>query len=217
MRGRMSKRNYLYGVLAVVFCLTLGTSALHAQNLGSIVGLVTDASGAVVPGATVKVTQQETRVTRSFLTDSTGTYLASALNVGTYTVEVSAAGFKAYRRGDIVINVRDQIRVDVRLEVGNVLDTVEVVGQVVTLQTERAAVEEVVSSKQVENISMNGRNFLQLAALVPGAASTQPAFNTPVGVSANAGINFNGLRSSQNVWRVDGQENYDRGCGGCIE
>jgi hypothetical protein len=200
-----------------MFCAVLGTPALRAQNLGSIVGLVTDASGGVVPGAGVKVTQQETLVARSFVTDESGTYLAPALNVGTYTVEVSAPGFKAFRRTDIVLNVRDQVRVNVELQLGNVTETVEVVGQAVALQTETAAVEEVVSSKQMENISMNGRNFLQLAALVPGAASTQPAFNTPVGVSANAGINFNGLRSSQNVWRVDGQENYDRGCGGCIE
>ena len=63
---------------------------------------------------------------------------------------------------------------------------------------------------------MNARNFLSLAALVPGASSSQPAFNIPVGVSTNAGINFNGTRTSHNVWRVDGQENYDRGCGGCI-
>jgi len=189
---------------------------MQAQNLGSIVGLVTDSTRAVVPNATVKVTQQETGVVRTFTTDTTGTYLAPALNVGTYTVEVSAAGFKTFRRPDIVLNVRDQIRVDVQLEVGQVAETIEVTGQAVSLQTETASVEQVVSATQVQSLMMNGRSFLQLPALVPGASSTQPAFNTPVGVTANAGISFNGLRTSHNVWRVDGQENYDRGCGGCV-
>ena len=194
----------------------LRPAGVVAQNQGSIVGLITDSSGAVVPSATVNVTNQATASSRSFETDATGTYLAPGLPPGTYTVEVSAVGFKAFRRSEVVLNVRDQIRVDVTLEVGDVAETVEVIGQVVTLQTENAAVEEVVSGTQVQNLAMNGRNFLQLAALVPGASSRQPSFNTPVGVSANANISFNGLRNSQNVWRIDGQENYDRGCGGCI-
>jgi hypothetical protein len=201
----------------VLLCLALGLSTAKAQNLGSIVGLVTDSSGSAVPNATVKVTQQETKVSRTFITDATGTYLASALNAGTYTVEVSAAGFKSFRRPDVVLNVRDQLRVDAPLEVGQLAETIEVVGQAVMLQTETAAVEEVVSATQVQSLAMNGRSFLQLPALVPGASSTQPAFNTPVGVTANASISFNGLRQSHNVWRVDGQENYDRGCGGCVQ
>jgi hypothetical protein len=213
----MQERLRVYVFFAAACFLLLCTPSLQAQNLGSIVGRVTDPTGGVIPGATVKVTRQETEVSRTYVTDETGTYLAPALNVGTYTVEVTMTGFKAYRRADIVLNVRDQLRVDIQLELGNVAETVEVTGRAVTLQTETAAVEQVVSGAQVQNIAMNGRNFLQLPALVPGASSTQPAFNTPVGVSANAGINFNGLRSSQNVWRVDGQENYDRGCGGCIE
>lgn len=204
----------LLQILCWVGCLTVPG---YAQNLGSIVGLVTDRTGAAVPGAQVVVTQQETGVTRKTQTDPTGTYLVPALNVGTYTVEISAPGFKLFRKTDVVLNVRDQIRVDAQLEVGEVTETVEVLAEAVSLQTENAAVEEVVTGSQVQNISMNGRNFMQLAALVPGAASRQPAFNTPVGVSANADIAFNGLRPAHNVWRVDGQENYDRGCGGCVE
>ncbi|MCW5979385.1 MAG: carboxypeptidase regulatory-like domain-containing protein [Bryobacteraceae bacterium] len=203
--------------LGVLLCLALVSTTANAQNLGSIVGLVTDSTGAVVPSATVKVTQQETGVSRTVASDTTGTYLAPTLNAGTYTVEASASGFKTFRQTDIVLNVRDQLRVDVRLEVGQVAETIEVVGETVSLQTETATVEQVVSGTQVQSLMMNGRSFLQLPALIPGASSTQPAFNTPVGVTANAGINFNGLRSSHNVWRVDGQENYDRGCGGCVE
>ena len=189
----------------VMLCVTLCLTTAYAQNLGSIVGLVTDATGSVVPNASVKVTQQETNVARTATTDSTGTYLMPTLNAGTYTVEVTASGFKTFRRPDIVLNVRDKLRVDVKLEVGQLTETVEVVGEAVSLQTENVSVEEVVSATQVQSLMMNGRSFLQLPALVPGASSTQPAFNTPVGVTANAGISFNGLRASHNVWRVDGQ------------
>ena len=98
-----------------VLCATLLLATAYGQNLGSIVGLVTDATGSVVPNATVKITQQETNVARTVSTDSTGTYLVPTLNVGTYTIEVTASGFKTFRRTDVVLNVRDQIRVDVRL------------------------------------------------------------------------------------------------------
>ncbi len=212
-RFRISS-TFLIGVLA---CVAGSTAPARAQNLGSIVGLVTDATGAIVPNATVKVTQQETGVSRTFATDGTGTYLAPTLNAGTYTVEVSAPGFRPFRVTDLVLNLRDQLRVDARMEVGQVAEAIEVVAQAANIQTETATVENVVSNTQVLGLTTNGRSFLQLPALVPGASSTQPAFNTPVGVSANAGISFNGLRQSHNVWRVDGQENYDRGCGGCVQ
>lgn len=214
MRGRAPLSA---GALAVLLLMgSVFSRPLSAQNLGSIVGLVTEATGAVVPGAEIKVTNQDTGVVRTLQSDSTGNYLAPALPAGRYSIEVSSRGFKTFRKTDIILNIRDQIRVDVQLELGEVTETVNVTAEVVQLKTENAAVEEVITGQQVQNISMNARNFLSLAALVPGASSTQPAFNIPVGVSSNAGISFNGLRQSHNVWRVDGQENYDRGCGGCI-
>jgi hypothetical protein len=189
---------------------------LDAQNLGSIVGLVSDTTGAVIPGAEVKITDQDTGFVRTFLTNETGNYVAPALPLGKYTVEVSAKGFKSWRQNDVLLNLRDIIRVDVQLEVGEMAETVEVHEETVRLKTENATVDEVVNGTQVEALSMNARNFTSLAALVPGASSSQPPFNIPVGVSTNTGINFDGTRQSHNVWRVDGQENYDRGCGGCI-
>jgi len=178
--------------------------------------LVTDKTGAVIPGAEVKITYLSTSFTRTFTTNETGNYVAPALEAGKYTIEASAKGFKSWRQADVILNLRDVIRVDVQLDLGDVAETVEVTEEAVRLKTENATVDEVVTGTQVEALSMNARNFLSLAALVPGANSSQPAFNIPVGVSSDAGINFNGTRVSHNVWRVDGQENYDRGCGGCI-
>lgn len=197
--------------------LLTAAMVLHAQNLGSLVGLVTDSSSAAIPNANIKITDQKTGLVRTFATNDTGNYVAPVLPASTYTVEISAGGFKAWKKTEIVLNLRDVVRIDAQLEVGEATaQAIEVREEVVHLQTENATVSEVVSGTQVQSISSNARNFLSLAALVPGASSSQPAFNTPVGVSSNAGINFNGTRTSHNVWRVDGQENYDRGCGGCI-
>jgi hypothetical protein len=190
---------------------------LQAQNLGSITGLVTDKANLAVPNAEVKLTSQETGLVRSFQTNEAGLYNAPSIPVGTYTLDISAPGFASFRQTGIQLNLRDALRIDAQLNVSSVQETVEVKAEAVQLQSENATVGQVVTGSQVEALSVNGRNFTSLAALVPGASSTQPSLNTPVGVTSNTSIAFNGLRTSQNVWRMDGQENYDRGCGGCVE
>jgi Carboxypeptidase regulatory-like domain/TonB dependent receptor len=202
--------------LAFLLILLAFIRRAEAQNLGSIVGIVTDPSGAIVNGAQVRITDQNTNLTRTYTTNETGNYVASALPAGKYLVEVSGPGFKAWKQEDITLNLRDTVRVDVTLQLGATTETVEVHEETVRLQTDNATVSQVVDSKQVQSLSMNGRNYLSLAAIVPGASSSQPPLNTPVGVTSNAGINFNGTRTAHNVWRIDGQENYDRGCGGCV-
>ena len=202
-------------MLACAFAVC-AASLLHAQNLGSISGLVKDRTGSVVPGATVKLTHQDTGLVRTFTTSDSGNYAAPALPAGTYALEATASGFSLTRQTGIVVNLRDALRIDVQLDVTSVQEAVEVKAEAVQLQTENATVGEVISGQQVVALSVNGRNFTSLAALVPGASSTQPSLNTPVGVTSSTAIAFNGLRTSQNVWRMDGQEDYDRGCGGCI-
>jgi hypothetical protein len=131
-------------------------------------------------------------------------------------VEISAPGFTVYRQTGLALNVNGNPRVDATLELSATQQTVEVQANTVQVQSGDATVSQVVNGQQVEALSVNGRNFTSLAALVPGASSTQPSLNTPVGVTSNTGISFNGMRQSNNVWRMDGQENYDRGCGGCV-
>ena len=211
----------LLAAFLACFALLVGTAErADAQNTATISGIVTDSTGAVIPGAEVTITREETGTVSSVSTNEVGAYTAAALEVGTYTVEVQSSGFKSFRTSGLVLNVRDRAVIDVALELGEVTETIEVTDTAVQLQTESATVEEVVSGRQVENIAMNGRNFMQLAALVPGASSTNNfGFNTPTGVGSGgaASISFNGMRRNHNVWRVDGQENYDRGCGGCVE
>lgn len=209
-----------YSAAAVFAALGLFTlvcpNRAHAQEQGTISGLVTDASGSVVPGAKVKVTNESTGFSRDLETNQSGNYTVPQLIVGKYTIQISAQGFATYEQTGIPINVNDNLRIDAHLQVSTMAQTVEVLANAVQVQAEDATVGQVVDQTQVENLSVNGRNFTSLAALVPGASSTQPSLNTPVGVTSNTSIEFNGMRQSNNVWRMDGQENYDRGCGGCV-
>jgi len=203
--------------LAVVFLSSV--IGLQAQENGTIVGTVTDQSGAVVPGVTITVTNQATRSVRTTVTNSTGNYAAPGLPLSNYSVRAEKAGFAPSTRTDLVVSVGSDTRVDFALTLGAVSQEVSVTATAVHLQTENAQVSETVTGNHIEAIDTNGRNFIQLANLVPGAVgpSLVGSFNTPVGVTANSGINFNGERQAHNVFSVDGQENYDRGCGGCIE
>src|SRR3954447_24740581 len=209
---RCIQKHSLFAFLALMWT----SGFLLAQNLGSISGVIMDKSGSAVPNAVVKLTNTDTGLTRTFETNESGNYVAPAVPAGSYTLEVSAAGFSAFRQTGVTVNLRDALRIDAQLDVSSVREAIEVTAEAVQLQSENATVGQVVNGAQVQSLSMNGRNFTSLAALVPGASSTQPSLNTPVGVTSNTSIAFNGLRTSQNVWRMDGQEDYDRGCGGCI-
>lgn len=207
-------------IICVVVLALWSGAALRAQEAGTVVGTVADSSGAVIPGATVTITNQQTgAVARVTTTNAEGNYIFAVLPVSTYTVEAKKQGFTTAVHADLAVNVNTQVRVDFTMQVGAVSQEVTVTAAAVHLQTENATVGEGVTSSRVASIDINGRNFIQLADLVPGASgqSLVGSFNTPVGVTANAGINFNGERQSHNVFSVDGQENYDRGCGGCIE
>jgi len=188
----------------------------RAQRQGTISGLVTDKSGSPVPNAQIKLTSTATGLSRTFVTNPSGNYDAPAIVIGQYTLDITAPGFADYKQTGINVNVDDRLRIDAQLELRSVQETVVVQADTVHIQAEDATIGQVVNSTQVEALSVNGRNFTSLAAMVPGASSTQPALNTPVGVTSNTNISFNGMRQSNNVWRMDGQEDYDRGCGGCV-
>ena len=117
----MSYRRFV----CVLFILVFSSALLNAQNLGSIVGLVTDKTGAVIPAAEIRITDQATGLTRTFTTNETGTYVANALPLSKYTVEVATKGFKTWRATDVVLNLRDVIRVDVGLDVGEIAETMK--------------------------------------------------------------------------------------------
>lgn len=206
-------------ILFLVF-MASGAFCLQAQELASISGIVTDPSGAAIPGVTITVTNQlRGIVVRSLSTNSAGNYSVPDLPVGTYTVRATKTGFAASVRNDIILNVRGEVRVDFRMKVGAVTTQVTVTAPPVHLETQSGSVSQAITARHITEIDTNGRNFVQLATLVPGVAgaSLVGSFNVPVGVTANTGINANGERQAHNVFTIDGQQNYDRGCGGCME
>ena len=213
----MTKNAALHLARLVCLCLVLLPVAAPGQDLASIVGTATDPSGAAVPDAKITIINQGTGDSRTAVTNASGSFSVLALPIGAYSVRAERAGFQSYVQSGIPVNVRDVVRVDIQLQLGQVTQeiTVQASAAQVKLQTESGEVNNLITGRQVSEIAINARNFLQLASLVPGASSNLPSFNVPVAVTTSREISFNGQRTVHNIWYLDGQENYDRGCGGC--
>lgn len=189
--------------LALILCSIAGAQT----SSGTIVGTVTDSSGAVVPGASVTITNSATGVVRNVVTGDDGQYLASLLPIGVYSVEASKTGFKKVRISDIELLVNQAARSDIVLGVGAVDQTVEVSSEAVIVQTDRSDVGQVVGAKQVVELPLNGRNFIQLATLAPGTMSTDKIDG--VLPAHGGGVVVNGASTNANQITLDGVENQD--------
>ena len=190
------------------------SAAVFGQETGTITGTVTDPTGAVAPGVTVTVTNNDTGLTRNAVSNSAGNYVVPDLRVGSYTVRAEAPGFKSYQRTNITLNVNSTVRVDIPMQVGEAKESVTVAADAIQVQSATNEVSSVITTQQITQLDTNGRNPIQLATLTPGAASSLPDFNAPTALSSNNDISFNGQRPQHNLWLIDGGENYDRGSGG---
>lgn len=194
---------------ATFACLLSLSGALKAQTAtGQITGTVRDPSGAVMSNVKVSVSSQLTGLNRQAATNTTGDYVVPLLPVGLYSVTAEQAGFRAAKRSDIRLNVDQVVRIDLELEVGAVTETVEVRAASVAIDTETATVGHVVTQRQVTELPLNGRNFLQLLFLGGGAVETtgeQGSMRQGVG---NA-ISINGSRPTSNNYLLDGTANTD--------
>ena len=149
--------------------LLLTALPLTAQvERATIVGSITDESGAVVSDVIVTVTNQDTNTSTRVITDTSGTYAVVNLIPGSYTVQAIKPGFRNVVYRDYVLQVSQAARLDLRLEVGDVTQVVEVSAAAPLLQTENASVGQVISSAAVQSVPLNGRNFVQLAIIAPG-------------------------------------------------
>ncbi len=197
--------------------LVLAFSFLGFGQEGTILGTVTDPSGAMIPNAGVTLTNTGTTQSRHVTTNAEGQYIAPNLQIGSYTVRAEMSGFKPAEHRDIALNVGDQDRVDFHLDVGNTQETVTVEANAVQVQTESGEVSNVINGQQVAQLATNGRSIYDLTALVPGASSNMADFNTPTPVGGDATVSFNGLRQNHNIYLVDGGEADDRGGAGGID
>jgi hypothetical protein len=179
---------------------------------GQINGTLTDASGAVIPAAKVTLASEQTGLTRETATNASGDYVFPLLPVGVYSVTAEAAGFQTARRTEITLRVNQTRRIDLEMAVGELTETVEVVAESAAIDTETAAVGTVVSQKQVTQLPLNGRNFLQLLFLGNGAVETN---GEQGGMRRDAGnaISINGARPTSNNYLLDGTSNTDTALG----
>jgi hypothetical protein len=198
--------------------LVLGAVPAAAQeSTGSIVGIVKDASTAVVAGATVTITNTDRNVVaRTVTTNDEGSYSAPFLLAGRYSVSIEATGFKKFVKTDVVINVNDRLAIDATLEPGAVSEVVTVAAGAVQIETQTATASGLVSNIEVKELPLNNRNFVQLVTLLPGVSSTMTdqayiGTTNPYGQTNTVSISINGGRTSQNAWTIDGADNVDRG------
>ena len=209
---RATNRLFLLSLALVMLCL-----AGQAQQNSTITGTVLDKGGALISGAEVTLTQEETGFASKAVSNESGNFTFNGLNVGTYDLKATAKGFDAYVEKGIVINVSETTRVDAKLTVGSVDQTVTVQSDAMTVQTDSNVVSTLVSEQQITEIATENRNFASLVALGLGVSSTLPDNNTPTSVGASSSISVNGLRQSHNIWLIDGGEADDRGGAGGID
>jgi hypothetical protein len=191
---------------AAVILTCAAAPPARAQVLyGSVVGTVTDSTGAAVPGATVTIEQVQTKLTREQVTDAEGNYNFTAVPSGTYTVSVAMTGFRKFDRPSVPVTLNSTARVDAKLEIGQLTETVSVSGESPILQTDRAEVRAELNSKQLTELPVPvGRNYQQLFKTLPGFTPPADAHSIPSNPSRALVFNVNGASDSSNNTRIDG-------------
>ncbi|MGB8481475.1 MAG: TonB-dependent receptor [Acidobacteriaceae bacterium] len=186
--------------LTSLFVILICTPICAQTTAGSIVGSVVDPSGAPLASAPVTITNLGTGEVFKTRTESSGDYVVTPLAVGQYSVAVAAPGFKEAVRTNITLNVQDRLRLNFKLEVGSVSQSIVVSSTTPLLQTDTSALGQVVDSRTVDALPLNGRFVTQLAVLTAGVNPTTPAAPD----SATGGFSANGVRPYENNYILDG-------------
>ena len=217
----MSHRFDVSAVLSsVVLAIILTTSAVAQVDRGAIVGTVADSAGARIGDAQVTITSVAANQSTKVATDAEGNFAANLLRIGTYSVIAEKQGFERTLQSNVEVGVNQTVRVDLSLKVGSAAETVEVSGAAPLLQTEASSLGTIETTRRISELPLNGRNFIQLAYLGPGANGGQTGSNVSGGVfeneRANEAISVNGLRVSNNNFLLNGVDNNEFGLGGTI-
>jgi len=193
-----------------LFILLVATGTMFGQAgaTGTILGTVTDSTGAIIPNVKVTVTNTATNSAFHTVTSSAGDYNAPSLQPGMYSVSAESKGFQKSVTTGFKLDVDQKVRVDLALKPGAVTDTVEVTAQAVTLDTDSAALSQLVSQQQVEELPLNGRNFMQLLLVGAGAVTVGGEQGTMRQGEGDA-ISVNGGRPEGNNYTLDGLVNTD--------
>src|SRR6202158_2614662 len=215
----MSKRTFLPVMVCAV--LLFAPSFTYGQARGSFSGTVTDKSGSVIAGATVKAVSQSTGASREAKTDDEGHYSIPLLPVANYTLRVEFQGFQATERKDVRLQVDEQRELDFTLSPAALSSQVEVSATEVSVETTNPSLGQVITSEQVALLPLNGRDFVQLASLTPGATqeANPNSFFTSAASSERAArvscsLSVGGSRPNATDWLLDGVDNNELTAGG---
>ncbi len=199
-------------LLLIVMSPTLALAGAQAVT-GTILGRITDGSGAIVPGVTVTLTNTGTKLTRVVVTDSNGEYTAPSLPTGQYAVAAEISGFKSVAMSNIDLGVDQHVRIDIKLEVGALSETVTIEANSPLVQTSSSELGTTVTDEQIEALPLNGRNFVSLTRTVPGVLRGIPGSNIDGAGSlawrASASFSANGQRTRDNNFMLDGVDNNE--------
>ena len=202
---------WLMAISALVLVFSLQAIAQDA----TMVGTVTDPSGAVIPNAKITATSAETGLARTITTNESGQYVFPGIQIGHYDVKAEAPGLKMAEQKGVVLQLGDRARVDFQMKVGAATESVTVEATAVRVQTDSGEQSNLITGNQISQLAVNGTSLFQLAALAPGASNDITNYkDVPVG--GDTAVSFNGQRTAHNAFMLDGGENYDRGCGGCV-
>jgi Carboxypeptidase regulatory-like domain/TonB-dependent Receptor Plug Domain len=197
--------------LAAGFVLLSAVPLLAQHSTATIRGVVTDPTGAVVSGAKVTIKNEETGLNRSQNTNASGIYSFSDLPVGNYKLEVEYPGFKSAVRSKIELNVADVRAVDLQLETGDISEVLTIESPAVAVATSGGEVAGLITGEQVRELPLNGRNFLQLATLMPGVSAPDFLNVKDKGLLGGSDLSVSGAAVTANLWTVDGANNNDVG------
>jgi hypothetical protein len=192
-----------FGVSTFLFIAALAGAAgvAHAQqaNTAVVVGTVVDSTDAAVPGASIALTHTDTSTTTTVVSDEKGQYRTAPLRIGDYTITVELPGFRTFVQRGVVLNIGDVRKVDAHLQLGDVSEQITVAASVPLLSTADSTVGTVITNRQIKDLPLNGRDYLQLASLSSGTLPT-----------SGVGVSIGGQAGSQVAFLLDGQDNNNQ-------
>ncbi len=200
---RTTKR-YACGLVTLVLFCSISVVSLAQVDTGAIVGTVRDSSGAVIPGASVTITNQNLGVSSKTTANSEGNYQFPSLRIGTYTLLVEAPGFASSRRENIVLGIQQRFNADFSLALSTVATEVNVTAEAAQLQTQEASLGATVQSRTINDLPLNGRNYTFLAQLSPGVIQGPQDAR---GFGATGSFAANGRDIYANNYLLDGVDN----------
>src|SRR3989442_8889486 len=195
------RKPFLFLFVALLFH---ATPALAQRSTGGIRGTVRDATQAVLPGTTVTVLNEETGLSRTVVTNAAGVYSVPDLPVGRYKVSAELQGFKTAARTGVVLRVAADVGIDFELATGQLSEVVNVEAISAPVKTIGGDVSGVITGEMVRELPLNGRNFLQLAMLMPGVSAPDFLNVKDKGLLAGSDLSVRGSDVAANMWTVDG-------------